>query len=120
MKVWNCLLIGGIAILPLGAMAESFLSEANVTYRGDDTARAVCRAVVEDDADSLEDQLKKVRRESRYAYRYYATSDAIVRSVTCNDMELQTFADSIGASNISGYLGGGQVTIEEVVVIGRR
>ena len=46
--------------------------------------------------------------------------NAIVGSVTCNGKELLTFADEIGAGNISNYLGEGTVTIEEVVVIGRR
>jgi len=107
-------------MLPTSLMAESFLAEADVTYRGDRSAAQLCRAVVNDDVASLEFHLKRVKDDALASYRFDTTSDAIVGSVTCNGMELLTFADEIGARNISGYLGEGRVIIEEVVVVGRR
>ena len=111
----------GIAMtLPASTMAESFLSEADVKYRGDLTARQICRAVVDDDVQGLEFGLKQIRRDALASYMFNERSDAIVRSVSCNGMELLTFADEIGARSISNYLGEGTVTIEEVVVTGQR
>lgn len=120
MSVRNQLLIGVIALLPASAMAESFLSESDVTYRGDLAARQLCRAVVNDDVKNLEFGLRQIRRNALASYLFDEKSDAIVRSVTCNGMELLTFADEIGARSVSNYLGEGTVTIEEVVVTGQR
>ena len=120
MVVRSKMLIGIVAMLPTSLMAESFLSESDVTYRGDQTARRVCQAVVNDDVESLEFQLRQMRRETLSSYRFGVKSEAIVGSVTCNDMELLTFADEIGARSVSSYLDEGTITMEEVIVSEQR
>ena len=73
----------------------------------------VCRAIVNDDAEKLDGLLQRMEYGTRQ-HKVYRKSKSAVNSVTCNGQELLTFADEIGASDVSSYLHGGSVTIEEL------
>jgi len=116
MSVRKKILFGIVAMLPASLMAEEFLADAEVTYRGERAATQFCQAVVGDNVEQLEKLLRQFSRDALYRYRFDEKSDAIVRSVTCNDLELVEFADAIGARDVSRYLTEYTVVVEEVVL----
>ena len=71
--------------------------------------------IVDDDPEKLQQLLKQYRRGLLQGYRFDLTSHAVAGSFSCNRMALLPFADKIGANNVSTYLRGGVVTIEELV-----
>ena len=110
----TCLISAALA-LPATTHAESFLSEENVVYRGDSTAVRICKAVINDDTVSLKQGLRRIRNQALSGYKFELESEAIAGSVQCNQKNLLTFADEIGARSVSGWLRRGTVTVEEVV-----
>jgi hypothetical protein len=108
-------LLAIVFTIPLQVVAQSFLTDENVKYRGDTTAIKVCRAIVNDDTAALKKGLKRIKGEALYAYMFDINSPAILKSVTCNKMALSPFADEIGARNITNWLNNGTVTVEEFV-----
>jgi hypothetical protein len=115
MKVFNVFLIMVIAALPSALSADSLWTERSVKYVGDSEARGICRAIVDDDTQVLERKLRLHKSHITGGYRFYTTGKAILGDFSCNDKELLTFANEIGANNVSNYLRGGRVTMEEYI-----
>lgn len=104
-----------VSLVSIGATADSDLAEKKTSYIGDYEARYVCASVVDDDPDKLQQLLKRYRRSLLHGFRFDLTSHAVAGSFSCNRLALLPFADKIGANNVSTYLRGGVVTIEELV-----
>jgi hypothetical protein len=49
------------------------------------------------------------------AYKFDTAGKTISGDFACNGKELLTFANEIGANNVSNYLRGGRVTMEEYI-----
>ena len=96
------------ASLPGLSMAAGGGEVKNVKYVGDNSARGVCRAIVEDDAEKLQHQLGMQRRKMTYGYQYSLLSREVAGSITCNDMDLLDFSASVGARDVSSYLATGE------------
>ena len=104
-----------LVALPVSSSADSFLHDRSVKYAGKASAIGVCRAVVEDDLRALEQQLARYRSRLTFGYNYRTTDRMVYGSFSCNEKDLLTFAEGIGAESISGYLKGGYVTVEEYI-----
>jgi hypothetical protein len=115
MKVFNVFLIMVIAALPSALSADSLWTERSVKYVGDSEARGICRAIVDDDTQDLVRKLRKHKSRIPGGYKFDTAGKAISGDFACNDKELLTFANEIGASNVSNYLRGGKVTMEEYI-----
>ncbi len=116
MKIYNIFLIVIFAALSNSLSADSFLRERSVKYVGEQEARGICRAVVDDDAQDLKRNLLRYKNQLVYGYTYVLRDKAISGNFTCNGKDLLTFANEIGAQNISDYLiKGGTVSVEEYV-----
>jgi hypothetical protein len=103
-----------LAFVPTLLLADSTISDREVTYHGDITAQRVCESVVNDDSARLNRLLRDYRDTLVYRYRFTEAS-AVAGDFGCNDLALLPFADKIGAQNISNYLRGGVVTMEELI-----
>lgn len=115
MKTFVKALIAVAAILPVSLMADSSLSGREVKLIGDSTAKLVCGSVIDDDAQRLQQTLKVYRRTILYGNRFALNSHAVAGSFTCNKLALLPFAEEIGSSNVSNFLRGGVVIMEELV-----
>jgi hypothetical protein len=115
MKIYQKFAMVIVVFLPAAAMADSFLTDTNVKYRGDTDARRICRAIVEDDARDLKQSLKLYRSTLLYRYSSDLISNAVSGNFSCNGNELLTFAREVGSQNITRYLQGGSVEMEELV-----
>jgi hypothetical protein len=115
MKIYNIFLIVIFAALSNSLSADSFLSEQSVKYVGERAARNICSAVVDDDAQDLKRKLLQYKNQLVWGYTYVLMDEAVYGNFTCNDKDLLTFANEIGAKNISDYLRGGVVSVEEYV-----
>lgn len=115
MKLYTKILLVALTSMPVALMAGSDLSDKNVKYIGDPTAKRICSTVIEDDAVRLQQLLKEHRRHILYGYRFHLNGRAVAGSFTCNKLALLPFADKIGSQNVSNYLRGGIVEMEELV-----
>ena len=108
MKIQQLVFTAIAAGLPGLAMASGGGDVTQVKYVGDNSAKGVCRAIVEDDAEQLQHQLGMQKREMTYGYQYTLLSNEVAGSFTCNDMELLDFSASVGARDVSSYLATGE------------
>ena len=114
MQLLKICVISTALVFPAAGNSDTFLSEENVVLRGNATAVRICRAVINDDMVALKQGLRRIRNDALSGYKFTLDSRAITGSVTCNKKSLLTFADEIGAQDISGWLRQGTVTMEEV------
>lgn len=110
-------IVFSLALLPMIANADSVLTDKKVKYNGDSTAISVCKSVVADDSEKLQQLLRRYRRTLTYSYQLDLLGDNVAGAFSCNDLALVPFADEIGAQNVSSYLRGGTVTVEELVSV---
>ena len=103
-----------LVALPMSLAAESQLSNSDVRYTGDNIAKRVCKSVVNDDTSRLNRLLRDYRDTLVYRYRF-TDNQAVSGDFVCNNRALLDFAENIGAVNVSSYLRGGVVTMEELV-----
>mgnify|MGYP001825333257 CR=1 FL=1 len=103
-----------LVALPLSIAAESQLTNSEVRYTGDNVAQRVCKSVVNDDTSKLNKLLRNYRDTLVYRYRF-TDSRGVSGDFACNNQALLDFANTIGAVNVSSYLRGGVVTMEELV-----
>jgi hypothetical protein len=103
MKIKRIVLISVMAGLPGLALADE---ATNVRFAGSSQGKQVCKAVVQDDVKMLKRALRSYQSSLVFRYAHDNSGRDVARDFTCNNMDLWTFAGSMGAQRVAGYIAG--------------
>lgn len=103
MKINRILLFSVMVSLPGLALAEG---AENFRYSGNSQARQICKAVVQDDVKVLRRTLRSYQTSLVSHYSKETSGREVARDFTCNGMDLQVFAERVGARQVVGFIAG--------------
>lgn len=101
--------------------AWSLAGEAgDFRYTGNNLARQVCKAVVDDDVPKLRLALRTYKQSLAHSYTFDLDGRDLARDFTCNGMDVQEFSQQVGALTVAGFLNGtSQPSDAQVAASGR-
>ena len=93
-------LLTGLSLTAATALV-AIPSQAEVTYDGDHSAVAVCRAIIDDDGVAVRKALKGVMRADKRVgtgrTQLFSSINAVKDTIQCNEQDLETFAANVNA-----------------------
>jgi hypothetical protein len=94
-----------ILIVSLASMTALSSQADNVKVKGDSEAIAICKAVLKNDAKSLDNKLERYHKQDRIRAKYLKKHHpALLEDFSCNSQSLLEFAESTDSSNVARYL----------------
>jgi hypothetical protein len=130
MKSMNVMLIVLMANFPGIALADGAASpgyvggsparqSGNFRYVGNNLAKQICKAVMNDDVSQLKRVLHDYQQSLSHRYMFDLAGRELSRDFTCNDMDVDEFSRRVGASKVASFISGtGQTPDTHVAVTG--
>lgn len=92
----------GVALTAATLLGAATANASDVEYRGESTAVAICRAIVEDNPSEVKANLDKAARENPGVLFTMSSKNAF----QCNGKSLEDFAEATGSGKALAYLDG--------------
>lgn len=102
-------LMSALALALATTAATTLADPTEVVYTGQKHAKAICRAVIEDDPAEIQRQIRRANKP----FSARRLGPATATSFTCNGQSLESFAVTEGSRKALAYLEGAPV--EEAV-----
>jgi hypothetical protein len=92
-------------LVSLTSMTALATHADSVRVKGDSEAIAICKAVLKNDAKSLDNKLERYHKQDRVRAKYLQKHHpALLEDFSCNGQSLLEFAESTDSSNVARYL----------------
>jgi hypothetical protein len=92
-------------LVSLTSMTALATPADSVRVKGDSEAIAICKAVLKNDAKSLDNRLERYHKQDRVRAKYLKKHHpALLEDFSCNGKSLLEFAELTDSSNVARYL----------------